>query len=420
MTSYDIYVLVLCGIVFTVFTAIFTFMIVALLRYYLKLVKLGAEDENIKIEYEKAKQRKGCADRTLEAMGCAITFALSAVLVIGFITSNVLQAKERQMVGSVPVPKVVMSDSMSYKNKANKHLVANNLNDQVDRFDLVLLHQLPAEEDLELYDIVVYEVDGNLILHRIVGIEEPNEKHPNERWFLLQGDAIHVQDRFPVLYSQMRGIYRGESVPFIGSFFVFMRSPAGMLCIILIIFACVATPIAERKMKKIKDERYAIICPPETEPEIETEEEPEVIDECLKPLDLFKLRSSRKKDIQIFRSRIMHSSHATHELYADISLYLEAIEGIRISYSATYQSFRLDKLPVARLTVKGNAVIININCDPEHYHHAKGLFTDHSHRNSASNYPLSVKINSPYKLELAKTLINDVIKNAKGRDEVLR
>ena len=172
-------------------------------------------------------------------------------------------------------------------------------------------------------------------------------------------------------------------------------------------------------MKKIKDERYAIICPPDTEPEIEIEEEPEVIDECLKPLDLFKLRSSRKKDIQIFRSRIMHSSHSTHELYADISLYLEAIEGIRISYSATYQSFRLDKLPVVRLTVKGNAVIININCDPEHYHHAKGLFTDHSHRNSASNYPLSVKINSPYKLELAKTLINDVIKNAKGRDEVL-
>ena len=76
---------------------------------------------------------------------------------------------------------------------------------------------LPKEEDLKLYDIVVYKQDDIYVVHRIVGIEEPNEKHPNERYFLLQGDAVDSPDRFPVKYSQMQGIYTDEKIPFVGS-----------------------------------------------------------------------------------------------------------------------------------------------------------------------------------------------------------
>ena len=59
----------------------------------------------------------------------------------------------------------------------------------------------------------------------------------------------------------MRGIYYGERIGSVGSFFVFMRSPAGFLCILLIAFACIATPIAERKLKQAKDERLSAISP---------------------------------------------------------------------------------------------------------------------------------------------------------------
>jgi hypothetical protein len=94
-----------------------------------------------------------------------------------------------------------------------------------------------------------------LVIHRIVGIEEPNSKHPDERWFLLQGDAVPGRDRFPVLYEQMRAIYRGERLPFVGSFVAFMRSPAGYFCILLILFGAITVPYLEKKLYKERRKR---------------------------------------------------------------------------------------------------------------------------------------------------------------------
>jgi multisubunit Na+/H+ antiporter MnhG subunit len=119
---------------------------------------------------------------------------------------------------------------------------------------------MPDQFDLELYDVVVYENQlGDLVVHRIVGIEEPNGEHPNERYFSLRGDANPYSDEFPVTYKQMCGIYKGERIANIGSFFAFMRSPAGYLCILLIIIAVIATPILEKKLWEAKIERLKVI-----------------------------------------------------------------------------------------------------------------------------------------------------------------
>ena len=113
-----------------------------------------------------------------------------------------------------------------------------------------------------------------MIIHRIIGIEEPNEKHPDCRHFLLRGDASKFSDEFPVLYEQMKAIYRGERVPFVGSFITFMQSPAGYLCMFLIIFAMIATPIMEKKLWEAKLARLREIgfIPPEQEDGNENDE----------------------------------------------------------------------------------------------------------------------------------------------------
>ena len=147
---------------------------------------------------------------------------------------------------------------MAEKNEKNKYLFDHQLNDQLQMFDVVVCRHLPAEEDLKLYDVVVYKQDDMYIIHRIVGIEEPNEKHPNERHFLLQGDAVARADIFPVLYSQMQGIYRGTRIPYIGSFVLFLQSPAGWLCMLLVIFAMVVSPIVEKIVDNAKKERGII------------------------------------------------------------------------------------------------------------------------------------------------------------------
>lgn len=251
MSGFEAYNLFLCIFVFAGFTCTFGFLLRHLIKLNLKTIKHGLDDDKIKTEYEKArsKNRKcGIFDRI-------ISISLCSLVLLFFVFSAGTALMPDKVNSNIPTIRVVNSGSMATKYSSNTYLFQNNLNDQFDTFDLILTYKLPPENELKLYDIVVYEVDGILIVHRIVGIEEPNSSHPDERYFLLQGDAVANPDRFPVKYAQMRAIYRGERVPFVGSFVAFMQSPAGWLCIILIIVAIVVTPILEKKLfveKKVR------------------------------------------------------------------------------------------------------------------------------------------------------------------------
>ena len=256
MTRYEVYILIVCTVVFTLLTALLTCLIWYIVNLLLRSIKGGLEDEKIKIEYfNTMAQRKSKALSFIDKAFSAVIFLCLFAVFIGAMFVNV---KGNSAVQSTPRFQVVASGSMSAKHKKNTYLKENNLNDQFDMFDVIVTHKLPEESELKLYDIVVYETeDGLLVIHRIVGIEEPNEKHPNVRHFLLQGDNVDSPDKFPVLYSQMRGIYRGDKIPFIGSIVMFLQSPAGVLCFILVVFSMIASPIVEKILLNAKLKRLA-------------------------------------------------------------------------------------------------------------------------------------------------------------------
>ena len=256
MTPYEIYAFILCLIVFVSLTALFAYLITAIIRLTERLVRAGVEDERITAEYQSVqKRRTGCLptviDRVVSGILCCVLLAL-----FGF--SLYVNLSGMHISDDVPAISVVKSSSMSYKHKKNDYLYKNGLDDQFSTFDLVLTYKLPPVEELQLYDVVLYEIDGTPIIHRIVGIEEPNKDH-QDYYFLLQGDAIENPDRFPVYYSQMRGIYRGEHIPFVGSFVAFMQSVAGYLCILLVILGMIAIPLVEKRVNAVKRERLIAI-----------------------------------------------------------------------------------------------------------------------------------------------------------------
>lgn len=254
MTPSEIYAFIICMIVYVALTALFTTLIIYLLRLILRLIRNGVEDEKIFAEYKKSLKKKK-KKNILEAVFTVFVFALM-FCVFGF--SVYTQYTADNVTGKIPACRVVLSGSMSKKYEKNKYLFENELNDQFNQFDLIVTRELPAEKDLKLYDIVVYEVDDSLVIHRIVGIEEPNEKHPNERYFRLQGDNVHVADKFPVKYSQMKAIYKGERLPHVGSFIAFLQSPAGYMCFILIFLGVILIPMMEKKIEKEKRKRLAV------------------------------------------------------------------------------------------------------------------------------------------------------------------
>ena len=202
MTKQDVYVLVLCLIVFILLAGLSTLMITTIVKMTVRLTRHGLEDEDIKTEYakekaSKVKVKKGVFDYIVSLLLCV-------VLLVAFGFAVYVNIQDGHYFEKIPTFKVVNTGSMAKKHEDNTYLLENGLNDQIETFDIILTYKMPKEEDLELYDIVVYEVDDMLIVHRIVGIEEPNKDHPDERYFLLQGDAVESPDRFPVLYSQQQ------------------------------------------------------------------------------------------------------------------------------------------------------------------------------------------------------------------------
>ncbi len=253
MSSYDIYVFLLCFIVFILLAGLSTMFLTTIIKLTLKLIRSGVEDEELKNEYIKTKDDKKCA--LGKKLDLIFSTLLCVILCVVFAFSLYINVSGNEYSYNFPTLKTVNSASMSKKHEKNTWLFENELNDQIQTFDLILTYKVPDEYELQLYDIVVYEVDETFIVHRIVGIEEPNDAHPNERWFLCQGDNVETPDRFPVHYNQIKGIYRGERIPFIGSFITFMQSPAGWLCILLVIAFMILTPIIDKKFSKVKLER---------------------------------------------------------------------------------------------------------------------------------------------------------------------
>ncbi len=260
MEPYELYTFCLCMVVYVLLTALFVGLFSYITIMLVKQIRAGLEDDKILAEDDKCARRNkvygrkkaGLFDILITAVFCCIIFGA-----FGFSIYTGVQGEQVKQDNSLF--RVVLSDSMSEKNKTNKYLFENELDDQFQQFDLILTQKMPTENELELYDIVVYKLDDILVVHRIVGIEEANEKHPDGRRFVLQGDAVAVADSALISYSQMVAIYEGKRVPFVGSFITFMQSPAGYMCVLLVLLGVITIPLMEGKLISEKVKRLRLL-----------------------------------------------------------------------------------------------------------------------------------------------------------------
>ena len=259
MAGFELYNFFLCLVVFLLFTAVFTVMIYLLEKAWIRCIENGLEDEKLYREYNKREAKRNKKSKLLQSLRRFFNVFFVAVCVLVFAATILQKATNKSPVGSAPLPKVVATGSMSAKLESNSYLFENELDNQIKTFDIVLLHKMPSEFDLKLYDIVAYIDNDMIVFHRIVGIEEPNKNHPDHRYFTLQGDAVQYPDVYPVMYEQMLGIYQNERVANVGSFVLFLQSPAGILCFLLLLFYAIAYPFAERRLSTAEDNRMKIL-----------------------------------------------------------------------------------------------------------------------------------------------------------------
>lgn len=389
MTGFEAYNLFICVFVYSLLTLLFGVLIGALVRSQLRLIRAGLEDEQIKQEHEKTEnkeKKKGRIYNILPVLCCAL-------LAVVFLFSLYASITQDGRVGKVPTVKVVSSGSMSAKYEQNKYLFENGLDNQLQVFDLIVLHELPAEEELRLYDIVVYEVGEMHLVHRIVGIEEPNEKHPDEYYFLMQGDNVQYPDKFPVRYSQMRSIYRDQRIPFLGSFVFFMQSPAGALCFLLAVAGVIAAFVIEKKFNTAVAGRIAVLYPAATEQEDAG---------GVASFDFYATAQRRS-----FADKSAALAPERRVWLEDALSLLGGVQGVSVRYGKQAITYLLKGKPLARVTVSRGYAYVYLAVEPAKYANRKYGVKDVSGIKVYAKYPARLKLTSKRKLKYLEQMLNE-------------
>lgn len=450
MSEFEIYTLILCLIVFVLLVGVFSYFVAIIVKQTLRQIRGGLEDEEIIKEFNTVSEKKqGKFAKILDGIVNGLLCVFFAAV---FISSLYINCTQDVYMNNVPTYRVVLTSSMETKNEKNKYLFDNHLDNQIAAFDLIATYKLPKEEDLKIYDIIVYEVDGILVVHRIVNIEEPNASHPNERYFLVQGDAVGQPDRFPVLYSQMKGIYRNEKIPFVGSFVLFMQSPAGWVCMLLVAFVLICTPILEKKLLEARKARYLLlmqqaeIAPAETLTEIPaetlteipaetpiestvdtpmqetvqvpveipvetlTEVPAETLTETPAEIPVPTSRFAGFKPTKTFYERLALSSEQMQNRYRLVVDTLLRIENVRVIEGKTQHTHKWKTHCVARLFFKGKTLHVALGLDPKEYENQKYVFVDLSETAKHQNYPTCLKLTSERQTRWTCELIEELAK----------
>ena len=96
--------------------------------------------------------------------------------------------------------------------------------------DLVIVHE---EDSYSVGDVITYESGDSVVTHRIIS--------ESAEGYITKGDANNTEDLHPVSKHSVVGKVAGV-IPGVGLFIQYLRTPLGMLGIILIGFLLIEVP----------------------------------------------------------------------------------------------------------------------------------------------------------------------------------
>lgn len=150
------------------------------------------------------------------------------LVVIGLILGvHVYLANARNIVGNqMPMPfgigsAVVLSGSME---------------PVLSRGDLIFVQET---EEVNTGDIVVYQLENSLIVHRVITVSQET--------VVTKGDANNTADE-PIKREQIKGVVRLH-IPYIGIVLNVMKTPAGIIVTLILAFV-----LTERSFSKEKED----------------------------------------------------------------------------------------------------------------------------------------------------------------------
>ena len=150
---------------------------------YKKRKELKEEGEEIEIDSKKGK---------IAELLLLIYFGLSVFI----LATNITYRASPYINGQYYVS--VNTTSMAAPLSTNTYLKSYDLKNQIKQYDIACFDKL-EDQEIKLYDIILFKKDNKLIVHRIVEI--------NEEGYITKGDNNKERDDWTVSRNEVLGIY---------------------------------------------------------------------------------------------------------------------------------------------------------------------------------------------------------------------
>lgn len=110
-------------------------------------------------------------------------------------------------------------------------VISGSMSGEIEVNDMVVIHR---EKSYDTGDVITFESNGSLVTHRIVDVTDDG--------FVTKGDANNAEDLRPIPMENVVGRVV-LVIPRVGAAIEFLRTPLGMMCLVLVGFAMIELPI---------------------------------------------------------------------------------------------------------------------------------------------------------------------------------
>lgn len=128
---------------------------------------------------------------------------------------------------------------------------------ELKKGDAIIIKKV-AEDQLRINDIVTFKINGEIITHRIVRIDEVN----SEKFYITKGDNNNVEDSDELRFSDIEG-KQIIKIPHLGNIVAGLKNGIVIILVVLIALIMYLNRIemkekseARREKKKIEDEKF--------------------------------------------------------------------------------------------------------------------------------------------------------------------
>lgn len=128
---------------------------------------------------------------------------------------------------------------------------------ELKKGDAIIIKKV-AEDQLRVNDIVTFKINGEIITHRIVRIDEVN----SEKFYITKGDNNNVEDSDELRFSDIEG-KQIIKIPHLGNIVAGLKNGIVIILVVLIALIMYLNRIemkekseARREKKRIEDEKF--------------------------------------------------------------------------------------------------------------------------------------------------------------------